>query len=97
MSEVQDVLAYVANNSSNDLIVTTSTNDADDWSAPGLVGNSESSQAAPALPSVDGVGAGLPMVYVANNSQDHLLLATSDNGGSTWSRSSKINDGTRSE
>jgi hypothetical protein len=94
---VQDVLAYVANNSSNDLIVTTSTNDADDWSAPGLVGNSESSQAAPALPSVDGFGAGLPMVYVANNSQDHLLMATSDNGGSTWSRSSKINDGTRSE
>jgi hypothetical protein len=94
-SVVQNVLAYVANNSSNDLIVTTSANNADDWSAPGLVGNSESSQAGPALPSQNGFGGGLPMVYVANNSKDHLLLTTSEDGGTAWSRSSKIKDGPR--
>jgi hypothetical protein len=85
-------IAYVANNTSNDLIVTTSPNtEGTDWSPGALVGDTESSQAAPALPNTLYYRS-IPMVYVANNSKDHLLLTTSDNAGTTWSDSSKIKD-----
>jgi hypothetical protein len=91
------VIAYVADNSKNHLLTTTSSNgDATDWSPSALVGNpAQSSQAAPALPNwfVNPI----PMVYVANNSKDHLLLTTFANGGTTWSASSKIKDGPRAE
>jgi hypothetical protein len=94
----QETMAYVANNSSNDLIVTTSTDEkGTDWSPDALVGSPPgSSQAAPALPNLGNVNP-LPMVCLANNSEDHLLLMTSQNGGDTWSGSSKVEDGPRAE
>ncbi|MFZ0666141.1 MAG: hypothetical protein WAM97_10325 [Acidimicrobiales bacterium] len=91
----QETIAYVANNSSNDLLTTTSTDDATDWSASTTV-DGQSSQAAPALPSSIAIDP-LPMVYVANNSKNHLLLTTSDDVGATWSASSKIKDRPRGE
>jgi len=60
------------------------------------VGNSQSSQAAPALPNTLYYRS-VPMAYVANNSKDHLLLTTSDNAGVSWSGGSKIKDGPRAE
>jgi hypothetical protein len=91
------VLAYVANNSNNHLLVTTSPNmQGTDWTPSAWVDKSASSQAAPALPNTLYYRS-IPMVCIANNSKDHLLLMTSKNAGSTWSGSSKIEDGPRAE
>jgi len=76
------IIAYVANNSSNDLIVTTSSNgEGTDWSSPALVGSpAQTSKTAPTLSwdfSYDPDA--VIMAYVANNSNNHLLVTTSPN------------------
>jgi len=83
----QDILAYVANNSGDDLLVTTSTNNAETWSSP--VNTGQQSPLAPALPYF-GIEPSVAMTYVADNSNDHLLLTTSPNGGATWNPDTKV-------
>jgi hypothetical protein len=78
----QDTITYVANNSTNDLIATTSTNDG------------QQSALAPALPNVS-LAPFLAMTYVANNSSEDLLLTTSANGGASWNPNTKVGNGRR--
>jgi hypothetical protein len=84
------VMAYVANNSGDHLLVTTTTNGTS-WSASSEVGNGQSSGLAPALADNACAATSLEyvMTYVANNSNHHLLATTSTNG-TTWSASTKV-------
>lgn len=74
-------LAYVANNSSDDLLVTSSV-DGINWSNPSLVGGQSSSMA----PALADLGGELVMAYVANNGSNDLLTTLSSNGTS-WTSS----------
>jgi len=95
-SVIQETMAYVANNGSNDLILTSSTNgDATDWSGDVAI-SGKASQTAPALPNLS-LASPILMAYVANNRKSHLLMTTSENGGVSWSSSTKIKSGPGAE
>jgi hypothetical protein len=96
------VITYVANNGSNDLLATSTTQTPPDatWSSSALVGGQQS-KSAPALTDVldgycfDGPNDHLVLTYVANNSSNHLLVTTSSNG-TNWSSGSEVGDGQNS-
>jgi fructose-1,6-bisphosphatase/inositol monophosphatase family enzyme len=71
----QLVMAYVANNVSNDLLTASST-DGINWTGSRLV-SGQSSKTAPALVVFGGQ---LVMAYVANNASNDLLTASSTDG-----------------
>jgi len=82
-------MAYVANNDSNQLLLTTST-DGYHWSNPILVGG-QSSEMAPAL-STNGGGSlnpGLVLAYVASNGSNDLYVTT-PGAGTTWSTGVRV-------
>jgi hypothetical protein len=70
----QLVMTYVANNSNNDILVTTSTNGTT-WTSSGLTG-----QASATAPAPTSTSSKIAMAYVANNSSNDLLWSTSTNG-----------------
>jgi len=80
------LLAYVANNGSNDLFVTTST-DALNWTKSSPVQGQQSS-VAPAL-QTPLFAQDVMMAYVANNGS-HDLLVTTSSDGIHWSGSSPV-------
>jgi hypothetical protein len=95
IEQYQMTLAYVANNNSNDLLVTTSTNgivsstDAITWSKPSHV-TGQSSKLAPAISGFgNSLNFNLLLAYVANNNSNDLLV-TSSTDGITWSKPSQI-------
>jgi hypothetical protein len=71
-------IAYVANNGSNDLIVTKSK-DLVNWTTTTVTG-----QTSPMGPALTAFGSNLVMVYVASNGSLDLIATTSTNGGTTW-------------
>ena len=71
------VLAYVADNESNDLLVTTSVEGM--WTPPVQV-KEQSSKMAPALAVLEGGNGALILAYVANNNSNDLLVTKSING-----------------
>ena len=79
-------LAYVANDGSNQLLVTISNDGGKKWTPPVKV-TGQSSKKAPALSALDG---SLVVAYVANNASDDLLFTTSRDGGKTWSPSATV-------
>jgi hypothetical protein len=91
----QLVLAYVANNSSHDLLVTTSTNGISWTSSAQLSG--QSSALAPAMAAIPNptysqtpfTSFNLMIVYVANNGSNDLLVTTSADG-LNWTKSKKV-------
>src|SRR5579864_2591272 len=70
-------MAYVANDSSNDLYFTSSGDGGNTWT-PGARIPGQSSKHAPALCTI---GSTLLLAYVANNSTSDLLVTTSVDGG----------------
>ena len=77
--------AYVANNPSNQLLVSSSA-DGRTWSGNELVAAGESSKTAPALAAF---GNRLYLAFVANNSSNQLLICSSADGR-TWTGNSPI-------
>jgi len=77
------VMAYIANDGSNDIMITTSHNGAI-WSTP--VNTGQSSDKTPAI-EFWGDQQEFLMAYVANNGSNDLFVTTSTNGGATWSAS----------
>jgi hypothetical protein len=85
------VLAYVANNSSNDLLVTTSGDGGSTWTPTARI-NTASSKTAPTLAVLpEGLVNTLVLSYVANNSSNDLFVTKSSDGGSTWTPSVRVN------
>jgi hypothetical protein len=80
------VLAYVANNSSNDLLATTSTNGGASWTPSVKVGTQSSSLG----PALIAFGNELVIAYVANNGSNDLLVTTSTTSGASWTPSVKV-------
>jgi hypothetical protein len=78
-------LAYVANNSTNDLLITKSS-DGISWSPPQQV-TGQSSKFAPAL-AVFPPSNLLVLAYVANNSSNDLLVTAFD--GTSWEHSQTV-------
>jgi hypothetical protein len=87
------VMAYVANNSRDHLLVTTTTNGTS-WTRSTEVGDGQSSGLAPALAdnTCSATTRQFVMTYVANNSNHHLLATTSTNG-TTWTNDTKVKNG----
>jgi hypothetical protein len=84
------VLAYVANNSSNDLLVTTSSDGGSTWTASARV-STQSSKTAPALAVLaEGLVNTLVLAYVANNESNDLLVTKSSDKGSTWTAPARV-------
>ena len=78
------VLAYVANNGSNDLLVTFS-DDSVNWTKSARV-TGQFSDLSPAITVFNGK---LVIAYVANNGTNDLLVTTSTNG-TTWTPSTPV-------
>jgi hypothetical protein len=78
------LLAYVANNDTNDLLTAESTDYGKTWTGSRLVGGGESSKCAPALtwwlPDGQPESAQLVLAYVASNDSNDLLTASSTDG-----------------
>jgi hypothetical protein len=81
----QLVLAYAANNSSSDLLISTS-DDAVNWSPSSQIG-AQSSGTAPAITVFNGE---LLVAYIANNTSNDLMLATTSDNGAVWNGSQTI-------
>jgi hypothetical protein len=82
--ETTAILGYVANNSNNQL-VTTSSNDGINWSPDSLVDGPQSSKFSPTLCTTANF---LLMCYVANNDSNDLLVTTTDQSG--WSAPAQV-------
>lgn len=78
-------IAYVANDGSNDLIVTKSSN-LSSWTTTRVTG-----QTSPGTPALTSFGTTLVMVYRADNGSLDLTATVSINGGATWSTGKAIN------
>ena len=83
-------IAYVANNASNELLVTSST-DGTNWAGSTLVGGSTT--LSPALAGIsEAKYAGLRLAYVAT-AENNALRYSSSGDGANWSSSASLIDG----
>jgi hypothetical protein len=85
--EDEGILAYIANNDSNALLITTN-NEGTNWTKPVQVTYGQSSEVTPALISLGNQS--LLLAYISDSGTYDLCVTTSADGGATWTPSHHI-------